>query len=91
MGQVGLKSMHSSVKLLIASAIPWLALSCLVLWRSHGLQGRIACVALAVLQLTIAAVVWRGGIIDADVQKQQPPPAPLSAAFDALKPAQGTS
>lgn len=71
MDQMGLGKMHSSVKLLIASAIPWLALGCLVLWRSHGTPGRIACVALAALQLGIAAVVWRGGMIDEKVQKQQ--------------------
>lgn len=71
MDQVGLKKMHGSVKLLIASAIPWLALGCLVLWRSHGTPGRIACVALAALQLGIATVVWRGGMIDESVQKQQ--------------------
>ena len=91
MGQVGLKTMHSSVKLLLASALPWLALSCLVLWRSHGMKGRIACIVLAALQTAIVAVVWRGGVIDANIQKQQPPAQPLSAAFDVLKPAQGTS
>lgn len=71
MDQVGLRRMTGSAKLLLASILPWLALSCVVLWRSYGMNGRVACVVIAALQFAFAAVLLRGKIIDDAIHKDQ--------------------
>ena len=71
MDQVGLKRMTGSAKMLMVSMIPWLAVSCVVLWRSYGLPGRVACVVVSALQLAIGAIMWRGKAIDDGIQERQ--------------------
>ena len=71
MDRVGLQRMTGSAKMLMVSVIPWLAVSCVVLWRSYGLTGRVACVIVSALQLAIGAIMWRGKAIDDGIQEQQ--------------------